>query len=151
PEGTIRRRSVPPSCPGFHSMLDARHFPARAAAAVALLLCLDFWAANARDARWHEVVPGVLRSEGCPSAYALIEGRAALLVGAPPGASLAALKDRGGDRCEIVLLAHHDRDSCVQAGDWAAAGIPIRAPRNAETFLTPEGVRAYWKTALPAE
>jgi glyoxylase-like metal-dependent hydrolase (beta-lactamase superfamily II) len=100
---------------------------------------------------WHEVAPDVFRSDGFPCAYALIEGRAALLIGAPARASLPALKQRGVDQCELVLLTHHHRDSCAQAGPLAATGIVIRAPRKAETLLTPGGVRDFWKVALPAE
>jgi glyoxylase-like metal-dependent hydrolase (beta-lactamase superfamily II) len=93
----------------------------------------------------------VLRSDGFPCGYALIDGRAALLIGAPAGVNLALLKQRGVDRCELVLLTHHHRDSCEQGGQLAAAGIAIRAPKKAESLLTPEGVRSYWKTSLPAE
>jgi glyoxylase-like metal-dependent hydrolase (beta-lactamase superfamily II) len=107
--------------------------------------------AEARPSAWHEVAPGVLRSEGFPCGYALVEGRAALLIGAPAGANLPALKQHGVERCEFVLLTHHHRDSCEQAGPLAAAGTVVRAPKKAESLLTPEGVRVFWKTSLPAE
>lgn len=106
---------------------------------------------DAEEAAWREVVPGVLRSEGLPCGYALVEDGAVLLIGAPDGARLPALKQRGGERCELVLLTHHHRDICSQAVELAGAGIPIRAPRQAQALLTPEGVRAYWQAAVPAE
>jgi glyoxylase-like metal-dependent hydrolase (beta-lactamase superfamily II) len=100
---------------------------------------------------WHDVAPGVLRSDGYPCAYALTDGTAALLIGAPRGARLEALKQHGVERCELVLLTHHHRDSCARAADWLSAGIAVRAPRKAETLLAPEGVRSYWKTSMPVE
>src|SRR5947209_8599643 len=79
---------------------------------------------------WVEVVAGVLRSDGFPCGYALTDGKAALIIGAPRGLSVEALKRRGVDRCELVLLTHHHRDSCEQAGRLAAAGVAVRAGKK---------------------
>jgi glyoxylase-like metal-dependent hydrolase (beta-lactamase superfamily II) len=106
-------------------------------------------AAGPGEGAWQEVTPGVLRSEGYPCAYAVLDGPAALLIGAPRGASLPALKARGVDRVELALLTHHHRDSCDQAASWIAAGIPVRAARKSTPLLTPEGVRDYWQASMP--
>src|SRR2546421_4108844 len=98
-------------------------------------------AADPASPAWQQVVPGVFRSEGFPYAYALVADRSALLVGASAGANLPALKQRGVDRCELVLLTHHLRDSCAQAADFIAAGIPVRAAKKTEPLLAPDGVR----------
>ena len=103
------------------------------------------------DDAWLEVVPGVLRSSGYPCAYALVDGRVALLVGAPRGAKLPALKQRGVDQCELVLLTHHHRDSTEQAGAMIAAKVPVRAPARSESLLAPAGVRDFWAASMPVE
>jgi glyoxylase-like metal-dependent hydrolase (beta-lactamase superfamily II) len=114
-------------------------------------LALAVPAANAEDEVWSEVVPGVLRSRGYPCAYALVEGRAALLIGAPRGARLPALKQRGVETCELVLLTHHHRDSSEQAAALVAEHIPVRAPKRSEPLLSPEGVRDFWTASMPVE
>lgn len=100
---------------------------------------------------WGGVLPCVFQSEGYPHAYALVHGKAAILIGAGGGADLAGLKVRGVEQVELVLLTHHHRDSCQRATDFVAAGISVRAPKKAEGFLLPAGARDYWQTSLPAE
>jgi glyoxylase-like metal-dependent hydrolase (beta-lactamase superfamily II) len=104
-----------------------------------------------RAEEWQAVIPGVLRSPGPPHAYALVKGDAALLIGAPHAAALAGLKWQGVQRVELVLLTHHHRDSTGGAGEWVAAGVPVRAPRRSAEWLTPEAVRVFWKNAMPVE
>jgi glyoxylase-like metal-dependent hydrolase (beta-lactamase superfamily II) len=110
------------------------------------------WLATAGDdkpppAAWTEVAPGVLRSPGLPAGYALTDGDAALLIDAPlPPESL---KPHGVTKIDAVLLTHHHRDSCAAAGRFLAAGVPVRAPREAAEWLTPAGVSKYWKESLP--
>jgi glyoxylase-like metal-dependent hydrolase (beta-lactamase superfamily II) len=132
-------------------MIDSHCRTCRAIAALVAIVFAATDRTHADEPAWHPVVPGVFRSAGFPCGYALVDGRAALLIGAPRGVSLPALKAHGVERCELVLLTHHDRDSCAQAGDLAAAGVPIRAPLKAEALLKPDLVRSYWITALPAE
>jgi glyoxylase-like metal-dependent hydrolase (beta-lactamase superfamily II) len=94
---------------------------------------------------WIEVVPGVWRTPSLPAGYALVDGDAALLIGAPSDA--AGLK--AVSRVELVLLTHHHRDLCAAAPQFLAARVPVRAPKAAAEWLTPDNVRKYWQTSLP--
>src|SRR5882762_6980968 len=69
--------------------------------------------AGKQPALWKQVAPGVWRSAGEPSAYALVDGDAALLIDAAAGADGA--KPPGINKVERVLLTHHHRDSCAGA------------------------------------
>ena len=104
--------------------------------------------AHAAENSWTEILPGVLRSAGQPAAHALIDGSAALLIGAPPGADLAALKARG-HTAELALLTHHHRDSCAQADAWVRAGIPVRAGQMSAAWLKPDAVENFWEKSMP--
>jgi glyoxylase-like metal-dependent hydrolase (beta-lactamase superfamily II) len=95
-------------------------------------------------AAWTAVHPGVQRSAGEPSAYALIDGDAALLIDAP--AETAAPP---GKKIELVLLTHHHRDSCGGAGALLAAGVKVRAPKASAEWLTPDAVKKYWQESVP--
>ena len=97
---------------------------------------------------WHEVAPGVLRTAGIPAGYALTDGNAAILIGAPRGADLADLKARGL-AVEFALLTHHHRDSCEQAADWVKAGIAVRAGKKTAVLLSPEAVATFWEKSMP--
>lgn len=96
---------------------------------------------------WTEVVPGVCRTPGLPVGYALIEGDAALLIGAPRDAD--GLKTLGVKKIDAVLLTHHHRDTCAAAPGFLAKQVPVRASRAAAEWLTPENVKTYWQTSLP--
>jgi glyoxylase-like metal-dependent hydrolase (beta-lactamase superfamily II) len=96
---------------------------------------------------WTEVAPGVLRSPGLPAGYALVDGGHALLIDAPCGPE--GLADRGVKHIDGVLLTHHHRDSAACAGRYLADRVPVRAPRAAAEWLTPEAVRKYWQESLP--
>jgi glyoxylase-like metal-dependent hydrolase (beta-lactamase superfamily II) len=98
-------------------------------------------------ATWVEVVPGVLRTAVLPSGYALVDGDAALLIGAPHEAD--GLKAHGVKKVETVLLTHHHRDVCAAAGTFLAQRVPVHAPKAAAEWLTPDNVRKYWQTSLP--
>ncbi len=98
---------------------------------------------------WVEVQPGLLRSAGLPSGYALLDGDKALLIDAPHGANFDALKNRGIKKIELVLLTHHHRDTCARAGELLEAGVPVRAPKAALEWLLPEPVARYWQASLP--
>jgi glyoxylase-like metal-dependent hydrolase (beta-lactamase superfamily II) len=125
---------------------------------LAAVLCLSALAAagwvGTRDGagrkaggRWAEVAPGVFRSPGLPAGYALVAGERALLIDAPAG--IEGLKAHGVKKVDAVLLTHHHRDSAAQAGRFLADKIPVRAPKASAPWLTPEGVRRYWKESLP--
>ncbi len=120
------------------------------------LLCLALvgaaaWVGRKEDApaapRWVEVAPGVLRSPGLPASYALVSGDTAMLIDAacnPDG-----LREHGVKKIETVLLTHHHRDSAAFASRYLADKVPVRAPKASAEWLTPEGVRKYWKDSLP--
>lgn len=107
--------------------------------------------AHAEEKAWGEVATDVLCSRGFPCAYVLVDKGAGLLIGAPRGADVRALKQRGVERIDLVLLTHHHRDSSEQAAALVAAGIPVRASKKAETLLTPEGAREFWTASMPVE
>ena len=97
---------------------------------------------------WQEVLPGVLRSSGLPTGYALTDGGVAVLIGAPRGAALAALKARGFTP-ELALLTHHHRDSCERAGEWVQGGLPVRAGKMTAAWLSPTAVAEFWEKSMP--
>ena len=113
-----------------------------------LPLLLASLTAVAAENPWREIAPGVLRADGSPAGYALVDGSAALLLGAPRSADLAALRTRGFAP-ELALLTHHHRDSCELAGKWLATGIPIRASQMSAAWLSPESVANFWDKSMP--
>jgi glyoxylase-like metal-dependent hydrolase (beta-lactamase superfamily II) len=96
---------------------------------------------------WKQLTPGVFRSPGMPAGYALIAGEHALLIDAPIDAD--GLKKHGVRTIDAVLLTHHHRDTAAFAGNFLAQHVPVRAPRASAEWLTPKGVRSYWRTSLP--
>jgi glyoxylase-like metal-dependent hydrolase (beta-lactamase superfamily II) len=96
---------------------------------------------------WKEVAPGVLRSPGLPAGYALLDGENALLIDAPCGPD--DLRGQGVKKIDAVLLTHHHRDTTAAAGRYLADKVPVRAPKASAEWLTPDGVRKYWKESLP--
>jgi glyoxylase-like metal-dependent hydrolase (beta-lactamase superfamily II) len=96
---------------------------------------------------WVEVAPGVLRTPGLPAGYALVAGDTALLIDAPRDAR--GLEAHGVKKVAAVLLTHHHRDTCAAAGQFLAAGVPVRAAKEAAEWLTPENVRKFWRESLP--
>jgi glyoxylase-like metal-dependent hydrolase (beta-lactamase superfamily II) len=123
----------------------------------AAVLCVAVLAAVAwlsgRDAgrkpaaRWTKVAPGVFRSSGSPAGYALVAGERAFLLDAPTSAD--GLKAHGVKKVDAVWLTHHHRDSVAWAGRFLAAKVPVRAPRASAPWLTPAGVRTFWKESIP--
>jgi glyoxylase-like metal-dependent hydrolase (beta-lactamase superfamily II) len=106
---------------------------------------------NAEDRKpegvWTQVASGVYRSPRAPAGYALVAGEHALLIDAPCGAE--GLKSQGVRTIDAVLLTHHHRDTAAFAARFLADGVSVRAPRASAEWLTPQGVRDYWRTALP--
>lgn len=102
-----------------------------------------------REPTWSRVSEHVWRSPGTPAAYALIDGDAALLFGAPAGADPLELQYAGITGLEGVVLTHHHRDSVLQAPAWSGRGLTVRAPRASAPWLTPEGVQGFWRGFLP--
>lgn len=98
---------------------------------------------------WTLVSERVWRSPGTPAAYALVDGDAALLFGAPLGADPAELGYAGITKIEGAYLTHHHRDSLAAAAAWSAAGLPVKAPRASAPWITPEGVQRFWRAFLP--
>ena len=48
-----------------------------------------------------------------------------------------------------VLLTHHHRDTAAWVARHLAAGVTVRAPKASEPWLSPAGVRQYWRESLP--
>jgi glyoxylase-like metal-dependent hydrolase (beta-lactamase superfamily II) len=96
---------------------------------------------------WTEVSPGVWRSPGSPASYAILDGENALLIDA--AAPVDGLAARGVKKIEMALLTHHHRDTVAHAAKLLADRVPVRAPKASTPWLTPEGVRTYWKESLP--
>jgi glyoxylase-like metal-dependent hydrolase (beta-lactamase superfamily II) len=119
----------------------------------AAVLAAAAWVGNEKAperepaAGWHRVADGVYRSSGPTVGYALVAGEHALLIDAPDDAE--ALKAHGVRTIDVVLLTHHHRDSAAAAGRFLDRRVPVRAARASAEWLTPDGVRAYWRTSLP--
>jgi glyoxylase-like metal-dependent hydrolase (beta-lactamase superfamily II) len=119
----------------------------------AAVLAAAAWVGNNKEpdresaAGWHRVADGVYRSPGPTSGYALVAGEHALLIDAPDDAE--ALKAHGVRTIDVVLLTHHHRDSAAAAARLLDRHVPVRAARASAEWLTPDGVRAYWRTSLP--
>lgn len=121
----------------------------RALAVALSTLSLSCAAPEPRVPTWTLVTEGVWRSPGTPAAYALADGDGALLFGAPLGADPSELAHAGITKIEGAYLTHHHRDSAAGATAYAAAGIPLRAPRASEPWLSPEGVQRFWRGYFP--
>ena len=74
---------------------------------------------------WTQVAPGVYRSPGPTSGYALVAGEHALLIDAPHG--VGGLKMHGVRTIDAVLLTHHHRDTAAFAGRFLTERVPVRA------------------------
>jgi glyoxylase-like metal-dependent hydrolase (beta-lactamase superfamily II) len=120
------------------------------------LLCLSLVAAvawlgtsgvGAPAADWIEVGPGVWRTAQLPAGYALIDGKAALLIDAPQFPE--GLDKHAVETIEGVLLTHHHRDTCGGAAKLLAKKVSVRAPKSGAEWLTPENVRKFWQGAVP--
>ncbi|GDY18921.1 hypothetical protein LBMAG56_02660 [Verrucomicrobiota bacterium] len=121
----------------------------RPGAWLALVLWLASFAVSGAAADgWRELAPGVLRAAGMPAGYALTDGAAAVLIGAPRSSDRAALRARGLT-VELALLTHHHRDSCEQAADWVREGVPVRAGKMSAAWLSPEAVANFWDKSMP--
>ena len=99
---------------------------------------------------WTRVAAGVYQSPGSPHAYALVDGASALVIGAARQANLAGLRPHGVKSVESVLVTHHHRDTAAQVGHFLKSGIRVRAPKLSAPWLTMEGVRKFWDTAIPS-
>ena len=98
--------------------------------------------------RWVEVVGGVWRTESMPRGYALVDGDRCVLFGVPERVTPQTLPPNV-TQCELVLLTHHHRDSSWNAAAFVQAKVPVRAPKLAEVYLSPDGVAAYWEKSMP--
>ncbi|HEY7327078.1 MAG TPA: MBL fold metallo-hydrolase [Gemmataceae bacterium] len=96
---------------------------------------------------WNQVATGVFRSPKMPFGYALMAGEHALLIDAPGSAD--GLKKLGVRTIDMVLLTHHHRDTAAFAGHYLNQHVPVRASRASAEWLTPDGVRGYWRSSLP--
>lgn len=106
-------------------------------------------AREAVENRWSEITPGVWRSPGTPAGYAIVDGDAAFLIGAGHGMDLKALQSQGVSRVEGCVVTHHHRDSTAQVPRFFQAGIPVRAGKTSEEWMSTAGVRQFWQTSLP--
>ena len=117
---------------------------------VALLLAV-VWLARGEptDSRWREIVPGVWRSVGSPCGYALIDGDAAILIGAARSMDWRGLKSLGIQRIEHCWLTHHHRDTSALTREFIDAGIKVQAPKASAEWLHRDGVQRFWNACLP--
>ena len=106
-------------------------------------------AENPAAKNWTEIEPGVWRSKGLPCGYALIDGDAALLIGAARSVDWRGLRSLGVQRVEGCLLTHHHRDTSALADELIKAGIKVRAAKASAEWLSTEGVARFWKACLP--
>ena len=115
------------------------------------LLTVAVWLVRGEptNSRWREVAPGIWRSEGLPCGYALIDGDAALLIGASRGIDRRGLESLKVQRIERCLLTHHHRDTSALARELIAAGIKVQAPKASAEWLHSDGVRRFWNACLP--
>ena len=117
---------------------------------IALLLVIVWLARGApQENRWREVAPGVWRSAGLPCGYALIDGDAALLIGAAREMDWRGLKSLNVRRIERCLLTHHHRDTSALARELIADGIAVQAPQASAEWLHSDGVQRFWNACLP--
>ncbi len=117
---------------------------------IALLLVIVWLARGAPpEARWHEVAPGVWRSTGLPCGYAVIEGDAAILVGAARQMDWRGLKSLNVRRIERCLLTHAHRDTSALAQELIADGVAVQAPKASAEWLHSDGVQSFWNACLP--
>jgi glyoxylase-like metal-dependent hydrolase (beta-lactamase superfamily II) len=93
-----------------------------------------------------ELTPGLWRSLGSPAAVALVDGEKAILIDAPAG--VAAKLPPGVKAVTGVLLTHHHRDTVADAAAFGPK-VPVRAPKSAAEWLTPEAVRKFWVESIP--
>src|SRR5260370_675824 len=93
---------------------------------------------------WQEAVPRVWRSTDLPHGYALVQDGHALLFDAPHSAE-ALTKLANVAQIDQVLLTHHHSDTCAHVEFFLAAKVPVRAPRASAPWLTPAGVKQFWK------
>src|SRR5688572_28986153 len=114
-----------------------------------LLACALSGLLRAQDVEWTPILRDVWRSRGTPAAYAIVDGSAAILIGAPAGLNVEALRRQGVNAIDFALLTHHHRDSSQRAAELVAGGIAVRAARESAPFLTPAGVEAFWQRAMP--
>jgi glyoxylase-like metal-dependent hydrolase (beta-lactamase superfamily II) len=114
----------------------------------ALSLLFAVVSAGQGDLQWQELAPGVWRQESIPAAYALVDGRDAIVIGAPPDLDLAALEKQFEGRAETILLTHAHRDSTAAAARLVADKRTVRAPKLSEPWLSPAGVAKYWSDSV---
>lgn len=100
---------------------------------------------------WQQMQPQVWRTSQMPYTYALQSAEDCLLIGAAIPAEPAEQRlPPGSQRCSLVLLTHHHRDSCSALPILLKAGSIVRAPKLSEAYLSPAGVKKYWDVSLPA-
>jgi glyoxylase-like metal-dependent hydrolase (beta-lactamase superfamily II) len=118
------------------------------------ILCLVFMAGAAllslrgqatSSENWTEVISGVFRAPGWPAGYAVVDGSEALLVDAAhDGTGLPAVK-----KIATVYLTSYHRPTCALVSTFLKRGVDVLAPKTAEKWLTPDGVKKYWQESLP--
>jgi glyoxylase-like metal-dependent hydrolase (beta-lactamase superfamily II) len=116
-----------------------------------LALWLGAAAAPLKPEGFDEVVPGVYRLAGSPTAYVLIEGESAIVIDAPArlADARAPLARCGVKTIDFVLLTHHHRDTCEAATAFLKAGVPVRAAKASADWLAPDKVAKYWQDSIP--
>lgn len=100
---------------------------------------------NPRPAEPEEVAPGLYRFPDSCSVYVLRKGSRGLAIDFGSGAFLEHLPEIGVQELDAVLLTHPHSDQCrglARRDDWP---FEIHAPSGASEFLSPGGVRSFWK------
>lgn len=101
-----------------------------------------------KTVEWTEVAPAIYRTTSSPFGHAIVDGDRCLLVGAPYRVGPTTLPGRA-KQCDLVILTHHHRDTSATATAFAAANIPVRAPKLSEAYLSSTAVSAYWDKSIP--
>lgn len=114
----------------------------------AISLLLAIVSAGEAKAEWQELAPGVWRQTSIPAAHALVDGKEAIVVGAPADLDLAALEKKFDGRVETILLTHAHRDSTAAAAQLVAEKRTVRASKLSEPWLSPAGVEKYWADSV---
>lgn len=114
----------------------------------ALSLLFAIVLAGEAKAEWQELAPGVWRQASSTAAHALVDGKEAIVVGAPADLDLASLEEKFDGRIETILLTHAHRDSTAAAAQLVGEKRTVRAPKLSEPWLSPAGVEKYWADSV---
>jgi glyoxylase-like metal-dependent hydrolase (beta-lactamase superfamily II) len=102
---------------------------------------------RAGDESWREIAPGLYVAPGPVAGYAIVGDGKALLIDAPLSRGDVVLPNN--PTIEAVVLTHPHRPVLAGVPSFLQAKIPVKAPKAAAEWLTPDGVKKYWAESLP--